>query len=480
MTPSRVDGRRKLSPHSKRDIQALPSGKDASYLITGAYLLTMDETLGSLDGGDVLVEHGLVTAVGADLAQLVSPSTTVIDGRGMIVLPGFQDAHRHCWQSQFRRMFSDTEITGYMKACHDLLAPAYSTDDIHLAGRLSAWGAVDAGITTVMDFMHNTRTVDYAVAGAQAFEDAGVRCVHTMGPPSKGSWDRRWPHNLAEMKERFAGSNLVTVRLGPYGDPELDQPTKTVSRDLIELARSMDLGITVDAVFGDRSSQLLAELASSDHLGPDVALIHCNALTDNAWERIAEADARVILAPTSDTWLGIYDATPPIDAALSHGVRPGLSIDVECSLSTDMFTIMRTVCTVQRMSAHRKAWAEGKAGVGITTRRILEMATVDGARVHGLDHVTGTITPGKQADLIGISAEDINNLPLNDATASVVLGSDARNVKLVMVAGKILKWGRTLIGCDVDALRLAVRESRDRLIRDSGLPARPPSAPPRP
>lgn len=458
-----------LSPYSDADV---PAGGDARYLISGAYVLTMDEALGDLDGGDVLVERGVVAAVGADLSHLATPPTTVIDGRGMIVLPGFQDAHRHCWQAQFRRMFADTDIAGYMVACHDVLAPAYSTDDVYVAGRLSAWGAVDAGITTVMDFMHNTRTVDYAVAGARAFADAGVRCVHTFGPPSKGDWDHRWPHNLAEMRAEFAGSDLVTVRLGPYGDPELGQPTKTVSRELVELARSHGVGTTVDAVFGKASSELLVELAGSGHLGPDVALIHCNALTAEAWDRIAETDAKVILAPTSDTWLGIYDATPPIDDALAHGVRPGLSIDVECSLSTDMFTVMRTVCTVQRMSAHRKAWSAGRPGVGITTRRILEMATVDGARVHGLSEVTGTITPGKQADLIAIAAEDVNNLPLNDATATVVLGSDPRNVKLVIVAGKILKWGSTLIGCDVDALRLAVHESRDRIVRDSGLSAR--------
>ena len=457
-----------LSP----DTDEFPVGTGARYLVSGGHVLTMDDALGDLDGGDVLVEGDVVAAVGPDLSHLATPSTTVIDARGMVVLPGFQDAHRHCWQAQFRRMFADTDIAGYMVACHDVLAPAYSPDDVYVAGQLSAWGAVDAGITTVMDFMHNTRTVDYAVAGAQAFANAGVRCVHTFGPPSKGEWDHRWPHNLAEMRAEFADSDLVTVRLGPYGDPELGQPTKTVSRELVELARSHGVGTTVDAVFGAASSELLVELAGSGHLGPDVALIHCNALTPSAWDAITETDTKVILAPTSDTWLGIYDATPPIDDALAHGVRPGLSIDVECSLSTDMFTVMRTVCTVQRMSAHRKAWAAGQPGVGIPTRRILEMATIDGAQAHNLSETTGTITPGKQADLIAIAAEDINNLPLNNPTATVVLGSDPRNVKLVLIAGKILKWNTTLIGCDTEALRDAVHESKDRITQDSGLTPR--------
>jgi cytosine/adenosine deaminase-related metal-dependent hydrolase len=447
----------------------------AAMLIRGGWLLTMGDA-GDAGVGDVLIEHGVITAVGGDLSGAAPAGAEVVDARGLIVLPGFQDGHRHCWQGQFRRMFADHDILGYMVSCHDMLAPTYAERDMYVGGQLSAWAAIDAGITTVLDFTHNTRTLEFAVAAGQAFVDAGVRCVQAFGPPSKGEWDHRWPGTIGELAGRL-DSPLLTVRLGPYGDPRLGQPTKTMSRELIDVAREHGLGTTVDAVFGPDAADRITELAASGHLGPDVALIHANNLHDEAWRAIADTGTGVVLAPTSDAWLGIEDATSPLARALEYGVRPSLSIDVECSLSSDMFTVMRTMLTVHRMLEHRRAWEAGETPPrAIPTRRILEMATADGAAVNGLPQ-TGRLEPGMQADLIAISAEDVNNMPLNDPVSSVVLGSDARNVRLVLVAGRVRKWGTELVGVDLAALRAEARESRDRLVRDSGIPERAPALP---
>jgi cytosine/adenosine deaminase-related metal-dependent hydrolase len=160
----------------------------------------------------------------------------------------------------------------------------------------------------------------------------------------------------------------------------------------------------------------------------------------------------------------------PVQKALDMGLRPSLSVDVECSLSTDLFTQMRVVLNIQRMQAFARINAgDEDAPAPITVRDVLMFATVDGARANGLLHRSGTITPGKDADLVVISADEINNLPLNHAAATVVLGADARNVEAVLVAGAVRKWGGRIVGHDIDRVRSRITASRDYVMAQAGL-----------
>ncbi len=148
-------------------------------------------------------------------------------------------------------------------------------------------------------------------------------------------------------------------------------------------------------------------------------------------------------------------------------MRPGLSIDVEVALAGDMFTAMRVLLAVQRMRA------VGSGARRITTRDVLGFATLDGAWSIGLGPVTGSLTPGKQADLLVVEAEAINNMPLNDAVGTLVLGADPRNISTVLVAGRTLKSDGRLVGVDVDELRREVTASRDSIRRAAGAQAKP-------
>ena len=153
-------------------------------------------------------------------------------------------------------------------------------------------------------------------------------------------------------------------------------------------------------------------------------LIHCNDLTDNAWRMIADAGVNVSLCPTSDTQLGIVDALPPIQKAIEFGVPVGLSVDVECSLGTDMFAQMQSIFTTQRMWAyHRRYPARSDAPAPLSVRAVLEMATVDGARTNGVLDRSGVLSVGRQADIVMLNAEAINTMPLNNAISTAVLGA---------------------------------------------------------
>jgi cytosine/adenosine deaminase-related metal-dependent hydrolase len=440
-------------------------------LLKGGSVLSLDEKVGDHDCADVLVRGDRIEAVGPALADEVDDSDVVtVDATGLILLPGFQDAHRHCWQGQFRRLLPSCDVYQYVETTHGRLGPAYTPDDIYAGCALSAWSSIDAGITSVLDFMHNTRTLEHGLAAIAAFDDAKVRCIHASSPAVSGEWDRRWLPNVREIAAQSRGS-LVTLRLGPFGDPSLDQPGHIVSAELMAFACELGIGVTVDASIGPVAGDHIRDLARAGELGPDVTILHCTGFRADAWRAMADAGLEVALCPTSDAQIGLGDAVPPLQPALDHGFHPALSVDVECSLSTDMFAQMQAIYTIQRMHAFQRAEAgDPDAPAPVDVSEILRLATIDGARANGLEATTGSLTPGKQADLIAIDAEAINTMPLNHAAGTVVLGADSRNVRLVFVAGQLRKWNDRLVGCNLDALRDHVHASRDRLAAEVGLP----------
>jgi cytosine/adenosine deaminase-related metal-dependent hydrolase len=236
--------------------------------------------------------------------------------------------------------------------------------------------------------------------------------------------------------------------------------------DLATVARDLDIGVSLDVVFGADASQAILRWDRQGLLGPHLTFIHCTALSGEAWRVMAGGGVTVSLAPTSDAQIGLEDAVPPVDESLAAGIRPGLSVDVEVALVSDMFTQMRTLHAIQRMRAVNAAYGTGAAlAPRISTRDVLDFATLQGARTNGLGDVTGSITPGKQADLLVVRGDDINNMPLNDAVGTLVLATDPRNIRAVFVAGQPRKWAGELVGVDVDDLREEVYASRDAIVR---------------
>jgi cytosine/adenosine deaminase-related metal-dependent hydrolase len=245
-------------------------------------------------------------------------------------------------------------------------------------------------------------------------------------------------------------------------------------------ARDNGFAITFDGVMGPPSSDEVEDIGRAGALGPDVTLVHCTDMSAEAWRHIAGSGARVTLAPTSDEQLGLADGIPPVQRALDSGVRPSLSVDVEISLSSDMFTQMRCVLATQRMHATQRRYrGDTSAPAFITNRDVLDFATAQGAADVGLGDQIGTLTPGKQADIVAIRAEEINNLPLNNAIGTIVQGTDTRNVDTVFIGGKLRKWRGELIGADINRVRRLAYESRDYLTARAGFAVNPVEPAPR-
>jgi cytosine/adenosine deaminase-related metal-dependent hydrolase len=445
---------------------------DRRVLLTGATVLSMDPDVGDFERADVLLEGSKIAAIQPDLSDAAGDGQAiVVDLQGTILIPGMHDTHRHCWENQFRRLLPDAGLGDYVEAIL-ALGPHYRPEDIYAGTLISALGAIDSGVTGVLDFCHNSRSAAHSDAAIKAWQDSGARAIHASCAPPNGDWDEQWPNDLRRMRHQHFSSDdqLVTLRIGLLARalPQIQDPI-AVTPESLQLARELGLEISLDGVFGDGAAKDIASLHAAGLLGPDITYIHCTDIPEETWRHIADTGGTVSLAVTSDAQLGCLGAIAPVQLALDHGLRPSLSVDVECCLTTDMFTQMQVTLNIQRMLAYNRGFnGDDDAPAPIAARDVLGFATVEGARANGLLGKCGTLTPGKEADLVAIRADDINVLPLNNAVGTVVLGADSRNVDTVFVAGRPRKWRGRLAEHDLATVRRLVTESRDYLIEVSG------------
>ncbi|PTR33910.1 cytosine/adenosine deaminase-related metal-dependent hydrolase [Luteibacter sp. OK325] len=429
-------------------------------LIKGGTILSMDPLVGELTRGDVLIQGDRIIAVGTDLD---AAGGRVIDASDMIVMPGFVDSHRHAWEGQLRRIDPDSPtLLDYLNSTHFSFATHYRPEDMYVGNLLTALGALDAGITTVVDNSHNARSPSHSDASIDALEDAGIRAVYAPGRPLAGDWAQHWPQDLARLKkERFASDDqLVTMAMMSQWD-----------RDTWAAARASGLRIITEFL-GQEMGELLPSLQDDGLLGSDNIFNHCTGLTDAQWTILRNNGVQVNVCPRSDAQYGLEEGLTVYQRAVDHGIAPAISIDVEASYGGDMFAEMRAVYFLQRAHAqHRRYTGDANAPNPVTARDVLTAATISGARVAGLVNSVGTLTPGKQADLILIRTTDINLYPLNNAIGSVVHAAERSNVDTVIVGGRIRKHGGRLVGIDMAALRAATESSRTHLFAAVGYAA---------
>jgi cytosine/adenosine deaminase-related metal-dependent hydrolase len=457
-----------------RDVSVLAelkSGDAKAVLLSGGVVISMDPAIGDLARGDVLIVGDTIAAVGQDLAALAAThGALVVDASEVILLPGFHDTHRHAWQSQLRRLLPDGDLASYLTKVHASLAHHYRPIDMYVGNLISALGAIDSGVTTVLDFSHNSRSAAHTDAAIEAWNRSGIRAVHASSAPMDGDWDAQWPKDLARAKEELPATGLVTLRMALLGQAvDIIPDLVALNEGNIAYARELGLEISVDGAFGDKVGSDMERLGRAGVLGPDLTFIHCTDLPPGAWAAIADSGAHISLAPTSDAQVGILGGKPPVQKAMDLGLNPSIGVDIECSLASDFFSQMRALLTIQRQDVFTRRYAgDNEAPALLTDREVLGFATINGAHANGLGNLTGSLTPGKKADVIGIRANDVNLFPLNNAIGTVVQGADPRNIEFVLVAGAPVKWGGQVLGLDLDRVRELATESRDFLLGKAG------------
>jgi cytosine/adenosine deaminase-related metal-dependent hydrolase len=203
-----------------------------------------------------------------------------------------------------------------------------------------------------------------------------------------------------------------------------------------------------------------------DLMGQDVCYIHMTDLTDQELDWIAETGGKASVAPYVEMLMG--HGPPPTGKLLARGIRPSLSVDVVSSVPGDMFTQMRTALAYDRIICFTDTPDVAFAPT-LTHRDVLEFATIDGARSIGLEDRVGSLTPGKQADVVLLQTNAINTAPVLDPTATIVTYADTANVDSVFVAGRAVKRDGRLVGVDLKSVITRLEESRNHILSQGGL-----------
>ncbi len=439
------------------DFRVVPTGRT---LIRGGTVLSLDPSVGDFTNADVLIDGGEIVEIGPGLA---AADAEVIDASGMIVMPGFVDSHRHIWEGLLRNIGTDVPLEGrssYISFVLHKLAPAFRPEDAYIGDLISALGAIDAGITTLLDWSHIQGSPAHTDAVVQALRDSGLRAVFAYGFPWWGKWEERQPSWFVRAaSEHFSTKDqMLTLALAAPGPEFTDFE---VTRDHWKLARETGARITTHVGVGSYGQDgKVQEMGEAGLLGPDTTYIHCTTLNDTEIQMIVDTGGTVSLASPVEMMMG--HGMPPIQKFLDRGLRPSLSVDVETNVPSDMFNQMRSVLALQRASAT----AHGKKP--LPTTEVLACATIEGARANGLDSKVGTLTPGKRADLIMLRTDRINVTPLNHPATAVVAGMDTGNVDTVLIDGRVMKRHGQLLHVDWPAVKRMATESRDHVIAKSG------------
>jgi cytosine/adenosine deaminase-related metal-dependent hydrolase len=436
-------------------------------LLKGGTVLTMDLALGNFRNADVLIEGTKIAAVGPNLAV---NGAEVIEASNMIVMPGFVDTHRHIWEGLLRNVGADTPLEGregYIRFVLGKFAPSFRPQDAYVGNLVSALGALDAGITTLLDWSHIQGSPEHTDAVIKALQDSGMRAVFAYGFPWWGDWNDRQPSWFVRAaKEYFSsGDQMLTLALAAPGPEFVDFE---IARDHWKLAREVDARITTHVGVGSYGQEgKVQEMGEAGLLRDDTTYIHCTTLNEIEIQMIVDTGGTVSLAAPVEMMMG--HGMPPIQKFLDRGLKPSLSVDVETNVPGDMFTQMRSVMSLQHALAYERQLAgDGKSPERITTRDVLAYATIEGARANGLAHKTGSLTPGKEADVIMLRTDKPNVFPVNDPIGAVVWSMDTSNVDSVFVAGKPMKRNGKLLHVDWSAVKKAVTESREHVLKKSG------------
>ncbi len=451
---------------------ALGSDGGRRLLLKDGIVLTLDRSVGDFGQGDVLIEDGKIKTV----ARTVQPDgAQVIDCSGLIVMPGFVDTHRHMWQGLLRNIGPDDLLLDYLNKMLFGFAPKLTPDEVYLGDLVTALSAVNSGITCILDWSHINATPQHADAAIQGLRDAGIRAVYAYGPNFgvRPAWydnlDNPYPGDIRRLRRQYFSSpdQLLTLALAAAG-PEF----ASVQSAEIEWKAAREVGarVSVHVGVGQGGKQgLLEQLAQRVPLGNDTTYIHGCTLSDAEWDRIRDTGGTVSLAIPIEMQMG--HGMPPIQRALDRGIRPSLSVDVETNQPTDMFTQMRACFALQRALMNEQHLfrfpdpdLEKLRARLLTVRDVLEFATIEGARANGLTDKIGTLTPGKDADIILLRTEHANVAPVNNTIGAIVLGMDSSNVDAVFIAGKLVKWHGRLVGVNVERLRRRAEEAREALL----------------
>ncbi|MFC3127382.1 amidohydrolase family protein [Pseudoroseomonas globiformis] len=453
-------------------------------LIKGGTVLPMEDGSAILPGGEVLIEHDRILAIGH---ALDAAGAEVIDAQGGLVMPGLVNAHLHSWQTAMRGIGGDWAGTDYFRIAHGAIAPRYRPEDLRIGTLVGALAQLEAGVTTLFDWCHGNATPEHTDAALDGLMQSGLRAVFGHGTvkpkPKPGETHfSQVPHPAAEIRRLRRGplasdDALVTLAaciLGP------DYSTLEVCRADFALAR--EYGLLSSAHVWGNSNRLVQggyrTIAAEGLLGPDHNLVHGTYIDDDELRIIVDSGASVTSTAAAELK---SDVREPLSCRVARmGGRPSIAPDSEVLNGGSMLDCMRFALQAHRIFNNNHEVARSSAAprplevatpgspiqtITLRHETVLHWATLNNARALRMDHRIGSLVPGKLADIIVIGRDSLGMIGARDPAQAVIQFASPADVRMVMVGGRILKQDGQLLHPGLAALKARLLESAGYLLK---------------
>jgi cytosine/adenosine deaminase-related metal-dependent hydrolase len=419
-------------------------------LLRGGVVLTLDRQVGDFAKADVLIEDGKIREIRPDIA-VSADAAVVVDAANRILIPGFIDTHSHSYQGLLRSIIPNGLVDpDYNRDVQNNLTPAYSAAEVYAGVLMTALGFIAMGTTAIVDLSQISHTPEHSDACIRALQDAGIRAVYGY---SRGAGSAsQWPQDIGRLQRTYFSSKdqLLTLALG-------------ASLDAKVLLAAREVGVPAVMHYRVNPEPGLA-LGRAGVLREGDLFIHCTHLNEPAWQMIKDTGGRISMSPSIE--MAMAHGMPATQDALDRGIRPSLSSDHGTTVAQDMFSVMRSTFNLQHLRIlQRKRDGEQNLPSLVTCRDVLEFATKEGARAANIDGKVGTLTPGKDADIVMLRADGFDVWPLNNATGTVANLMNPSHIEAVFIAGKVKQWRGSLVGVDVSRVQRLAQEARDAVMR---------------
>jgi len=437
--------------------------RSENVVLRGGHVVTMDRAIGDLYRGDVHIRDGVIVGVGHELE---APGADIFDATDMVVMPGFVDTHWHMWNTLLKNMVQPRKGFGYFEL-KTALGPQHTPEDFYRANRLALTEAIDSGVTSVVNYAHNTMSPAHVDAEIRAMVESGLRGRYAYGgadpTPTERTVDLEDLERVQQKWFRARGQHTQRIDLAfatrsPGGLPKVYRK---------EFEKAKDLGIPLILHTGTSPNGYVsaAKLYAEGFLDRSTIAVHSILFDQQDRDAMVRAGAsNSFSAPIEMRYQRGGDLRQQLMLMKRDGINFSLSFDTSTQNATSMFEQMRF------------AWSIGAPVFGtptekvpaITTTECIEMATINGARALGLGDVTGSLTPGKRADIIMLRSAALNIVPLGDLHNAIVRSARDVNVDTVIADGRILKRGGRVVSVDVQQVSREATEALYNIRRRAG------------
>lgn len=449
-------------------------------LIKNGTLVTMDSTKRIIRNGDVVVSGNRIEEIGKtdEIEKKHRPDRT-IDATGKIVLPGLINTHTHLFQTLLKGLGDDRPLIDWFRKMTAPAASHLTHKDVHVAALLGCLDAIKSGTTCIAEYNYINPVPEFSDSIIRALQDFGIRGIYIRAWTDAGQ-DLGLPEGIIEKTQdaindtervirEFNGAKdgMIYVWLGPCAIWQVTTESLLASR---ELANKYKTGISIhvsETPFFSEYSKRKYEMGDLEYynnlgiLGPDVLAVHCCWMTERDVRILKGHDVKVSHNPVSNMLLS--DGKAPIPRMMESGITVGLGTDGAASNNNqDMMAVLKFAALLHKVSAIQDPTI-------ITAEKILEMATIDGARCLGLETQIGSLEKGKKADIIVIDPKTPNVVPVHFLPSSLVYSATSENVNTVIVDGNVVMENRKILTVDETEILEEAQKAADSLVERSGI-----------